>query len=343
MVANAIAPLSFNVSASIEAVKQLSEIVSGLREQVFRPGHDFGVIPGTGEKPTLLLPGMEKLMRALRLRAEYHAVSITEDFANGLFAYRYECRLIEFDTGLCVATAIGSCNSKESKYRWREQKRKCPKCGKETINKSKFAPKGKPDEPPGWYCYSKVGGCGAEFAHDDKNITEQPVGRVENPDIFDQVNTIDKIAQKRALGSAIKGAANVSEHFTVDLEDLYRFEDVVEGTFTEVKSESEVKVVALTPDNVIGIIKTIEPQPAPVEDAPENYPNLRSVLRDSGFKSIASITVKDSGFLRVEFNGLMNAAVIRPKLVEAFADRLGAVANGYFDVKWSEGAKNEHE
>src|SRR5574341_449662 len=135
--------IPFDVRASIESVKQLSEIVSGLREQIFRSGHDYGVIPGT-DKPTLLLPGMEKLMRALRLRAEYHAVSITEDFSNGLFAYRYECRLIEYDTGLCVSTAIGSCNSKESKYRWRDQKRKCPVCGKNAIMENK------PDKGPGF-------------------------------------------------------------------------------------------------------------------------------------------------------------------------------------------------
>lgn len=50
------------------------------------------------------------------------------------------------------------------------------------------------------------------------------MGKVENPDIFDQMNTIDKVAQKRALGSAIKGAANVSEFFTVDLEDSQTFD-----------------------------------------------------------------------------------------------------------------------
>lgn len=226
------------VNDAILAVKTLCEIVRQLRGDVFQEGVDFGVIPGTGDKPTLLLPGMEKLLRALRLRPEYHPVSVTEDFEKGLFAYRYECRLIEVDTGLCVSTAIGSCNSKESKYRWREAKRRCPKCQKETINRSKYAPKGKPNDPPGWYCYAKAGGCGAEFAHDDPAITSQQVGRIENPDIFDSVNTIDKIAQKRALGSAIKGAANVSEYFTVDLEDLRTFDDVVEGQFTVVKPEA---------------------------------------------------------------------------------------------------------
>lgn len=233
--------------AAIETVKVLANIVRSLRNEVFKEGLDFGKIPGTGDKPTLLLPGMEKLLRALHLRAEYVEKSRIEDFAENLIYYRYECRLVDYDTGLCVSTAIGSANSRESKWRWRDQKRRCPKCGKETINRSKFAPKNAPQgTEPGWYCYAKAGGCGAEFAANDTDITGQVIGRIENPDIFDQMNTIDKIAQKRALASAIKGAANVSEFFTVDLEDFQPYEtrhapaDVIEGVFTEVeRSTSE--------------------------------------------------------------------------------------------------------
>lgn len=233
-------------SVAIEAVKVLQNIVLQLRQDVLKPGVDFGVIPGTGDKPTLLLPGMEKLLRALRLRPEYHLLSSKEDFDKPLFYYRYECRLIEIESGLCVSTAIGSANSYEAKWRWREQKRACPKCGTANINRSKFPPRNNPNAEPGWYCYAKTGGCGAEFAADDKTITEQVTGRMENPDIFDQINTIDKIAQKRALGSAIKGAANVSEYFTVDLEDLQRF-DVVDAEYTVVESPAIWPVVEPTP------------------------------------------------------------------------------------------------
>lgn len=239
---NAIVPISER--QAIDDVKRLANIVLSLRDQVFKDGLDFGIIPGTGNKPTLLLPGMEKLMRALHLRPEYVPLSQIEDFEHNRIFYRYECRLIDYDTGMCLSTAIGSANSHESKWRWRDQKRACPKCGKETINKSKFPPKNNPNAEPGWYCHAKAGGCGAEFAHDDATITGQVVGRIENPDIFDQMNTIDKIAQKRALSSAIKGAANVSEFFTVDLEDFVPYEtrqpapeNIVEGTFTEVSAE----------------------------------------------------------------------------------------------------------
>lgn len=265
----------FDPLNAIDDVKKLANLVLSLRDGVFREGLDFGKIPGTGDKPTLLLPGMEKLMRALHLRAEYVEKSRIEDFDANLIYYRYECRLIDYETGLCVSTAIGSANSRESKWRWRDQKRTCPKCGKETINRSKFPPKGAPQgTEPGWYCYAKAGGCGAEYAASDAQITGQTVGRVENPDIFDQMNTIDKIAQKRALGSAIKGAANVSEFFTVDLEDFQAYEtrplpeNVVEGSFSvveESKSESQPSA---------GVRGAGIPQPAVQHSQPYNATDI---------------------------------------------------------------------
>lgn len=210
---NAIVPY-----VEVEDVKRLANIVRALRNDVFRDGHDFGIIPGTGDKPTLLQPGMEKLMRALKLRPEYVEKSRVEDFDSGVIFYRYECRLVEYETGLCVSTAIGSANSRESKWRYRNADRVCPNCGKSTIIKSKAEYGG------GWLCFAKKGGCGSKFKDGDPAIEAQAVGKVENPDIFDQMNTIDKVAQKRALGSAIKGAANVSEFFTVDLEDFQTFD-----------------------------------------------------------------------------------------------------------------------
>ncbi|HEX8684304.1 MAG TPA: hypothetical protein VF707_18455, partial [Ardenticatenaceae bacterium] len=48
----------------------------------------------------------------------------------------------------------------------------------------------------------------------------QVVGLVPNPDIADQVNTVQKMAQKRALVQATLLAVNASEFFTQDVEDM---------------------------------------------------------------------------------------------------------------------------
>lgn len=195
-------------------VVTINDMMLNLRRNVFEHGVDFDTIPGT-QKPSLLLPGMEKILRAMRLRPEYVPLDNTVvDFDKPLFYFEYECRLYDVDTNVCWSTAIGSCNSYEAKYRWREGKRLCPSCGKETIFK------GKADKGGGWYCWTRQGGCGATFKDGDASIEEQVVGKVLNENVFDQVNTIKKIAQKRALATAVKTVSGVSSLFTVDVEDF---------------------------------------------------------------------------------------------------------------------------
>lgn len=185
---------------------------------------DFGVIPGT-DKPTLLKPGAEKLCTQFGLSPCFEPVEVLRDWTGKttdgepLFFYEYRCRLSR--DGRVVGEGIGSCNSWEKKYRWRNADRRCPSCGAPAIKKSKFAPKNTPkNTPPGWYCYAKVGGCGAEFAANEPAIIEQETGQVANPDVADLVNTISKMAQKRALIAATLIALNASEFFTQDMEDM---------------------------------------------------------------------------------------------------------------------------
>lgn len=250
---------------ALEAVKTMANIVLALRNDVLKNGMDYGVIPGTGDKPTLLLPGMEKLMRALNAVPEYIEKCVIRDYARPLFHYEYECRLIDVDTGMNIpgGRGIGLCTSFESAFRWRKAERTCPTCGKAAIIK------GKTEFGGGWLCYKNKGGCGAKFKDGDKSIEGQMLERVENPDIFDQVNAIMKRAKKRALGDAVKGAANVSEFFTVDLEDFARFEDVVEAEYIEIKEPTKTAQVPV----VVQIPAPTAPPPTPKVEEVKHDPN----------------------------------------------------------------------
>lgn len=173
---------------------------------------DYGIIPGT-PRPTLLKPGAERLCSFFGLTPDFEVVKEVEDWAGEepLFYYRYKCRLLR--DGRVVGDGEGSCNSREGKYRWRTADRTCPHCQKPAIRKSK--------KEPGWYCWSKIGGCGATWSDDNEPaIVNQNAGRIPNPDIFDQVNTIQKMAQKRAFISATLIAVNASEFFTQDVDDM---------------------------------------------------------------------------------------------------------------------------
>lgn len=222
-----------NDSLAVMPVMDLSLAISR-REQIVKftqkimiQGTDFGRIPGT-EKDTLLKPGAEKLTTFFGLAKRFEIVERVEDWTgkdhNGepFFYYLYRCSLHRGD--LLIAEADGSCSSFESKYRWRKAERICPACGQPAIIK------GRAEYGGGWLCFKRKDGCGAKFSDGDQAIESQEVGRIPNPDVCDQVNTIQKMAQKRALIAATLLAVNASEFFTQDLEDF------TEAEFTPVES-----------------------------------------------------------------------------------------------------------
>ena len=95
----------------------------------------------------------------------------------------------------------------------------------------------------GFYCWAKQGGCGATFPSNDPRVANQKVGDVKNFDTAEQVNTFQKMAQKRAFIGAVLIACNLSEYYTQDIEDLASFAvsndtpPMMEGDFTPVYEE----------------------------------------------------------------------------------------------------------
>jgi len=176
-------------------------------------GTDYGVIPGTKNR-TLLKPGAEKLTQLFRTIPRYTVEDKVEDWQTGLFSYRFRCQIVTQADETVVAEGVGSCSTYESRYRWRNADRTCPNCGKPTIIK------GKAEYGGGWLCFAKKGGCGAKFGDDDEAIVGQPTGRVQNPDLIDCVNTVLKMAKKRALVDAAIALARCSDVFTQDAEDF---------------------------------------------------------------------------------------------------------------------------
>jgi len=197
------------------AIHQFQEIV----HSQMRKDHDYGVIPGTS-KPTLLKPGAEKIAKLLGLADQYEIMDRQEDWNKPFFRYLIKCSLVSVGNGVTISEGMGECNSMEAKYRWREAKKKCPECGAEAIIK------GKEQYGGGWICFGKRGGCGAKWKDGDPVIESQKTGKVENEDIYSQVNTILKMAKKRALVDASLSAGRLSELFTQDIEDM-----VIDGSF----------------------------------------------------------------------------------------------------------------
>lgn len=205
-----LAPAQPGQLAVADLVAQHSLIQQAIKT-VFVEGHHFGVIPGTeakqGEKPrppVLLKPGAEKLCALFRLAASFDVK--TKDLPNGHREERVICTLTHITSGVVVASAIGSCSTLESKYRYRNGKPTCPECQQPTVFKSKEE----------FFCWVKKGGCGETFELKDKRITDQPIGLTENRDIADTFNTVLKMAVKRAHIAATLLATAASDAFVVE-------------------------------------------------------------------------------------------------------------------------------
>ncbi|NEQ48257.1 MAG: hypothetical protein F6K00_33870 [Leptolyngbya sp. SIOISBB] len=187
-------------------------------QRSLREGLDYGVIPGCGEKPVLFKPGAEKIATLLGLCESLERIEVIQDwtgkeFPEPFFHYEYKCTLRSRE-GQVVAECYGSCNSWEDKYRYRTTDRTCPKCGAAAIKRSKYPDRKTGDK--GWYCHGKSGGCNAQFRSTDPQIIDQQQGKVPNERIYDQINTINKMAQKRSYVGAVLLAANASNFFAVE-------------------------------------------------------------------------------------------------------------------------------
>jgi hypothetical protein len=220
-------PAQFMPAMTIEAAVERYNTVTEFVSRVLRRDVDYGVIPGT-DKFTLLKPGAEKLTTFFGLSTRFQLLERIEDWTGDahdgepFFYYLYRCQLLRGN--LLLAEADGSCNSREQKYRWREAQRTCPECNQAAIIR------GREEYGGGWVCFRKKGGCGAKFQTGDEVIEGQQTGRVANPDIADQVNTIQKMGQKRALVAAVLIAVNASEFFTQDVEDVGPASNVITQT-----------------------------------------------------------------------------------------------------------------
>ena len=205
----------------VQEVRERREAIVQLMREAMTATVDYGVIPGC-LKPSLFQPGAQKLLNLFQLDPEFEAMPDSK-LEDGFILHSYKCTLYHAPSGLRIASGVGSCNSREEKYGMRTTKRSCPQCNKATIIK------GKEEWGGGWVCWKKPGksdGCGAKFRDGDPAIEGQPEGKVKNENIWEQENTIRKMAQKRSLIAATLNATGASDIFTQDVEDMAEFQGI---------------------------------------------------------------------------------------------------------------------
>lgn len=98
-------------------LRQRVAAVHSAYKSVMKDGVHYGIIPGTGKKPSLLKPGAEMLCTQFRLVPSYEVERT--DLPGGHREYGVTCTLTKLDTGQIWAQGIGLCTTMESKYRYR--------------------------------------------------------------------------------------------------------------------------------------------------------------------------------------------------------------------------------
>lgn len=191
---------------AIDIRKQVN-LIQEVMKNVMKENVHYGLVPGCGNKPTLLKPGAEKLMMTFRLAAEYEELlGSTESDAQIL--YKINCKLTHIPTNLVIGNGRGTCSSKEKKYRTRAVYANKATDEEKTIGKS------------------------------EKRSTNNGLVEVYiiPQDPWDVQNTIYKMACKRALIAAVLNATAASDIFSQDIEELPEG-TVLDAEVQEVKPE----------------------------------------------------------------------------------------------------------
>jgi len=200
---------------SVDGLVKQVNLIQEVMEKTMKEEEHYGTIPGT-KKPTLYKPGAEKLCLTFRLDPHYEI--LREIRETTFIAYTVRCDLNWIPTGQHMASGIGSCNSKETKYRYRY------------VEESTGVP------IPKKYWDAKNAGDSKEMKRllqipnmDSNNLRAAKIDgqwviakaeQIENDNPWDLDNTLIKMACKRALVAATLNATAASDIFTQDIEDM---------------------------------------------------------------------------------------------------------------------------
>jgi hypothetical protein len=196
-------PMPMDSHRVIARVQAVEDIIA----RVMKEGEHYGPSFPGDKKKAIQKPGVDLMCLTFGFRlepTELPSTVRTKEFIN--IAVRVD--VVHIATGRIVATATGSANSREEKYRWARGTGKptCPECGFEGgVWKQR--------EGDGFFCWRNKGGCGATFTGDDRRITEQQVDKKENDNAWEYLNTLEKMAFKRGSMAGVITACGISNKF----------------------------------------------------------------------------------------------------------------------------------
>lgn len=184
------------------AIKSRIAAIQNLMSEVLKPGTkdnefsgDYGIIPGTGNKPSLWKAGSEQILAMFEIAVE----PVVEDLStDDCFRYRVTTRLTHAPTGQFLGAGVGEASTDETKYKWKrtynQKEYDSIEFGRKRIKYSRYE-----DSLGMW------------VDKEEMQIRTEPA---------DLANTILKMAKKRSQIDATLTVTGASSMFDQDLEDL---------------------------------------------------------------------------------------------------------------------------
>ena len=220
---NQILPSEALHNLEITEIRNLIRKLDEFYKTILQKGVDYDTIPGT-PKPTLLKPGAELLLRFFDLRSEIKNTQSIENTDPNNPYFQYNITIAIYNKhGEKLGEGLGSANSKETKFafRWVPEKYVPSNIDKKNLEK--------------------------------REENEKVLYKIPTPpnEIFSMANTIMKMAQKRALISAVLMVTGASRIFTQDLEDLAENEIFQPAKNNEPEIKDKKNEVFLKADKII--------------------------------------------------------------------------------------------
>lgn len=106
-------PSSTELKVMLDEETKRQAVLDNFIGENLKEGIDYGIIPGTGSKPSLFKPGGEKILSLFNLRAEWEKDEDTLAMINVAGAVAYKCNLINRASNKKVGEGRGVATPKE--------------------------------------------------------------------------------------------------------------------------------------------------------------------------------------------------------------------------------------
>ncbi len=191
---------------TVEEIIAQRNVITTVLRHVMIEGTHYGKIPGTGDSKSLLKPGADLLLSTFHI-----ATDPVIDDLSGPHEIRYRVKLRGLtSSGALIGTGLGEASSNEEKYRWKRANRREYDNTPENMRRIKYTTWNNQDQ-------------------------ETPQVRC-NP--YDQVNTVLKMAKKRAAVDLVLTALAAAEVFD-NIDDTLRKAEAADRQETIDKSKAD--------------------------------------------------------------------------------------------------------